>query len=124
MTNKKIITEQPRDAYGFPLPTQTADQGLYSPGHDREARQNALSHLTSAYADESPDNEAKWNASKARTWRYDAELENLDRLRKSDPAAFTKMPANLKLMLGHYADGRDAATAAGIDTKTDPKKGA
>lgn len=118
MTDKQPITGQPTTHWSYleEVNKKAASQALYAPGHDHEAKANAVARVTKAYTEDTPDNEAKRNATKAAAWRYNAEHERMDRLRSTDPAAFAKLPPTMKIGLGYYLAGKEAAAAAGMDT--------
>lgn len=53
---------------------------------------------------------------RARSWRYDPQMEKALWMKRHDRDGFAKLPPVKKLELGHYIEGKRAARAAGIDT--------
>jgi hypothetical protein len=95
----------------------SATNADYSPGHDRPAREQAAGHLVDGYAPAGKtEDQQRREAAKAQGWRYDAQLEHLDHLRTTDPAAFSKLTPAMKLSLGFYSEAKAAAASAGINT--------
>lgn len=53
-------------------------------------------------------------------WRHDPEMERLVKLRDTRPEAYDAMSPTVKMALGYYLSGKDAARAEGLDT-AEPK---
>ena len=51
----------------------------------------------------------------ARNWKFDAGYEKLLGLKESRPEAFDGLPPTMKMSLGFYQIGKDAAKAEGMD---------
>lgn len=53
---------------------------------------------------------------RATSWRYDAQMEHLARLKRDDRPTFDRLPSTSRMSLGMYEQGKTAAGAYGIDT--------
>ena len=73
----------------------------------------------SSYQGPSPhvtEREARKRASRARTWRPDAQMEMLAMMKAKNPARYDTVPSQLKIAFGHYCLDKAAAEAEGVDT--------
>lgn len=51
----------------------------------------------------------------ARTWKFESAYERLLELKQSQPDAFERLSPSMKMSLGFYTIGKDAAQAEGLD---------